>query len=82
LSWKRANDLLISALVIPRLELFADELFSFSIRLWLAAIQRSNQLHPQAGLVGSVNNGFIDFDEFLPFFCQIQVHIYLRSNST
>lgn len=30
----------------------------------LAAIQRSNQLQPQCGLLGSVNNVFTDLDEF------------------
>lgn len=46
---------------------------SLSIGVWdshgRAAIHRSNQLHPQCGLFGSMKVGFADFDWFLHICC-------------
>lgn len=45
-----------------------------------AAIHRSNQLHPQWGLFGSMNVWFEDFEEFFHVCCFRKCHASLLRN--
>lgn len=57
---------LLAALLMEALSLKSDVL---RLSHGLAAIHLSNQLQPQWGLLGSMNVGCWDFEEFFHIFC-------------
>lgn len=76
-SWWRAKDFVISPAEEKR-----SPLRSLSAELWVSngpeAINRSNQLQPHWGLVGSMNSKLVDFVDFFHVCCSVEILVILN----